>query len=435
MRIRTIGAAATAAALTILALIPAGASARAGYGLSIVAAPNPIVAGDAMLIYGKLSNSSGKPVGNQRVVLWHRVNPSPVFRPVQSVRTDARGFYEFTRADGVVVSNRNWFVVADGTRSRTVHERVFAQLTLMASAASTPTNTPVLFTGMVAANHAGERVLLQRQVGPAGDDWRRIGVGVIGPGGAYSISHVFRRADELGAATIRTVFPGDARNLRTPSNPVELAIEQAQNPNLTLAPSSPTIIAGQSVTLSGKLITAANGLPVAGQVVTLLAHADGQPYAPVATIVTGPDGSFSFSQSPVNNTVYKVRAGGRESAQVFEGVHDVVSIATSTTSATVGQTIQISGTVAPNKTNHIIYLQLRNTSGDFQSIQSTFVGPNSHYVFNHQLVSPGLKTYRVLITGGPENLGAASQTVQVNVAPAPAAALTPQTLTTPTPMQ
>ena len=67
--------------------------------------------------------------------------------------------------------------------------------------------------------------------------------------------------------------------------------------------------------------------------------------------------------------------------------------------------------------------------------QSTFVGPNSQYVFNHQLVSPGQKAYRVLITGGPENLGAVSQTVQVNVAPAPAAALTPQTLTTPTPMQ
>jgi hypothetical protein len=36
---------------------------------------------------------------------------------------------------------------------------------------------------------------------------------------------------------------------------------------------------------------------------------------------------------------------------------------------------------------------------------------------------------------GPENLGAVSQTVQVKVAPAPAAALTPQTLTTPTPKQ
>lgn len=432
MRIRTIGVAAAAAALTALALVPAGASAAAGYRVSIVAAPNPIVAGDAMLIYGKLSNSSGKTVANQRVALWHRVNPNATFTFVQSTRTDASGFYEFTRADGVVISNRNWYVVADATRSRTVHERVFAQLTLQASSTSTSTNTPVVFNGTVAPNHVGERVLLQRQVGAAGDDWRRIGFGVIGPGGAYSISHAFR---DPGTATIRTVFPGDARNLRTPSNPVELTIEQAQNPNLTLAPSSPTIVEGQTVTLSGKLITPANGLPVAGQVVTLLAHTDGQSYAPVATIVTGPDGSFSFSQSPINNTAYKVRAGGRESAQVFEGVHDVVSIATSATSSTVGQTIQISGSVAPNKTNHIIYLQLRNTSGDFQSIQSTFVGPNSKYVFNHQLVSPGLKTYRVLITGGPENLGAASPTVQVNVAPAPAAALTPQTLTTPTPMQ
>jgi hypothetical protein len=81
------------------------------------------------------------------------------------------------------------------------------------------------------------------------------------------------------------------------------------------------------------------------------------------------------------------------------------------------------------------YLQLRNKDGDFQSIKSTYVGSGSQYVFNHTISSPGLKTYRVLITGGPENLGAVSQTVQVNVAPAPAAALAPQGLTTPTPTQ
>ena len=259
MHIRTICAVAAAAALTTPASMPAGASAQAGYRVSILAAPNPIVAGDAMLIYGKLANGGGRRVANQRVVLWHRVNPAATFTPVQSTRTDASGFYEFARADGVVISNRNWYVVADGTRSRTLHERVFAQLTLQASSTTTATDTPVLFTGTVAPNHVGERVLLQRQVGQAGDDWRRIGAGVIGPGGAYSISHVFRRPGELGPATIRTVLPGDARNLRTPSNPVELTIEQAQNPDLTLAPSSPTIVAGQSVTLTGKLVTPATG--------------------------------------------------------------------------------------------------------------------------------------------------------------------------------
>jgi hypothetical protein len=434
MRVRSICAFA-AAALSVLAVAPTGADARAGYRVSIFAAPNPIVAGDAMLIYGKLSNGRGKPVANQRVSLWHRVNPSPIFTPIQRTTTDANGNYEFPRADGVVISNRNWFVVVDGTRSRTVHERVFAEISLTTSTTSADTRTPVTFTGTVSPNHAGERILLQRQVGKTGDDWRRIGVSTIGAGGAYSITHVFHRPSELGPATIRTVLAGDARNLRTPSNPVELTIQQAQNANLMLSPSTPTIIVGQSVTLSGKLVTPANKLPVAGQVVTLYAHTDGQRYAPVGASVTAPDGSFSFNQSPVNNSAYQVRAGGRVSAQVFEGVHDAVSIATSSSAAVVGQTIQISGSVQPEKTGHIIYLQIRNRSGDFQSIQSTFVGSGSQYVFDHQLVSPGTKTYRVLITGGPENLGAASTTVVVTVAPAPAAALTPQTLTTPTPTQ
>ena len=71
-----------------------------------------------MLIYGQLK---GAPVAGQTIRLYHRVNPSPFFTLIGSTTTDSFGFYKFTREEGVVMSNRSWFVRGPGfTHSRTV---------------------------------------------------------------------------------------------------------------------------------------------------------------------------------------------------------------------------------------------------------------------------------------------------------------------------
>jgi hypothetical protein len=361
------------------------------------------------MIWGRLS---GPNVANQVVVLWHGVNPDRRFTPVQSVRTNARGFYEIERADGVVISNRNWYVVSDGARSRTVHEKVFAEVSLHSSTQTAHTNEPVVFSGHVQPNHAGGRILLQRQIGRRGDDWRTIAAGRIGPGSNFSIVHRFR---EPGNATLRARLPGDQRNLRSDSAPVSLVILRRQNPRLTLNASANPINAGQSVTLSGTLVGPNN----ANQPVTLFAHTDRQSYAPVAQASTDSRGNYRFIQSPINNTVYKVRAAGRESTQLFEGVSDVVTISTSANRARVGQTITISGGVVPDKTGHVVYLQLRGDDGEFHTIQTGRVQVGSSYRFAHRLQSAGQKVYRVVVPGGPENLRGVSPTVTVDVAPVP----------------
>jgi hypothetical protein len=43
------------------------------HGLTINATPNPIIAGEAVLIYGQLHGSHP---GGQKIVLHHRVNPA-----------------------------------------------------------------------------------------------------------------------------------------------------------------------------------------------------------------------------------------------------------------------------------------------------------------------------------------------------------------------
>jgi hypothetical protein len=405
-------------------LLPAGALAAHGYRVSLAAAPNPDVSGDPLTIIGTLSNSRGRQVQGAHLVLYHRVNPVPFFSPIQRTRSGPGGFFQINRAEGVVVSNREWYIVARGpggrflARSPIVRERVFAILTLASSTPNPETGQTVLFTGTVSPRHTGERVILERQTAQNGNGWRRIGVGRIEAGGTFSIAHRFLRPSEAGAATIRAVLPDDARNLRSFSEPLELTIHQAENTDLTLSPSAPTVVIGEPVTLSGKLL-GSDGSGLGGQAVTLYGREAGGGYHAITSTSTAADGSFSFVQVPTHNTAYVVRAAaGKESAPVFEGVHDTVTASASATSGTVGQVITIAGLVVPDHAGHIVYLQLRNVAGRYQTIEVTYTGVGSTYAFSHQLQSAGVKDYRVYIPGGPYNLGGASTPFSVNVSPA-----------------
>ena len=95
-------------------------------GLTINATPNPIIAGEGVLIYGQLR---GGDVAGQPVKLYHRINPSTQFSLIGKTTTDKFGFYAFTRAEGIVYTNRSWFVRGPaGAHSRTIHERVSAEV-------------------------------------------------------------------------------------------------------------------------------------------------------------------------------------------------------------------------------------------------------------------------------------------------------------------
>jgi hypothetical protein len=193
---------------------------------------------------------------------------------------------------------------------------------------------------------------------------------------------------------------------------------QAQNPALTLAPSADPIGAGGSVTLSGVL---ANG---AGQPVMLYAKTRGSGFTQVAQTTAGSNGGYSFTQSPLFNTLYQARAAGRNSAQLFEGVRDVLTASVSATTVNAGDSVTFSGTVAPDKTGHAIYLQRQNPSGSgFHTVKVAFVGTGSTYSITRRLSAPGTKVFRVFIPGGPENQGAASPPFTITVSPASAQAV------------
>jgi hypothetical protein len=277
----------------------AGAAPRHNHGLTINATPNPIIAGEGVLIYGQLK---GTDIAGKTIVLFHHISDSGTgYSRIGSTTTDSHGFYEFTRAEGIVETNRSWFVrlgATPGVHSRTVHERVAALVSIAASSTSALTRHPVTFTGHVAPNHAFERVVLQEQIGSS-DDWKALKSGRLGLGSNYSITY---RWKVPGDHTVRVAFRGDNRNIRGESDTVAVAVQQAEVPDFTIQTSDPIITYGQSATISGVLDAKGTTMPA--------------PIARAATAMSGPNTGLIMnprSRSPMRSngqrmTLHRVRA-------------------------------------------------------------------------------------------------------------------------------
>ncbi len=265
---------------------------------------------------------------------------------------------------------------------------------------------------------------MQRQNALTGNEWRGIGRGTVGSGGQFSLPHTF-------------VFPGDANlrvlvrsrdvNVPSPSNVLTYEISQAQNSQLTIAASPDPIAYGQSVTISG----VAAG--VASTPVTLYARTASQRgFTSVSEATTNAGGEYTFlAQSPVYSTFYEVRTGNgssaKQSAVLFEGVNDVLTAEVSPSTIRAGQTLTFKGTVTPEHTGQIIYLERRNTLGNgFHVVQVATIGAGSAYSITHTVYDAGTHVFRVRVPGGPENHGVASTPFTIQVTPAPASALMPE---------
>jgi hypothetical protein len=382
------------------------------HSISIATSDNPVVAGDQLAIFGRLRGPNN---GNRTVVLWHRINPRRFFTSIQQTTTDANGFYAFLRPNGVVNTNRNWYVKSVGARSRTIHERVFSLVTLTGPADGSNLETgpahKVTFSGTVSPFGAGDRVILQRQNADTGKAWHQIDSTRVQPGGTFSLAHTFRVA---GDANVRVLVHATRRNIASVSNVLGYEISQAQNPAFTLTSSADPVTIGQATTLTGTLQGGA------GQTVNLFAKNHGGQLQQVATTVADSSGNYSFVQVPLHSTIYQAQGGGKKSAQLFEGVKFLLSASEAPSTVSAGDPVTFSGTVSPDATGHVIYLQRQNPSGNgFHTVQVENVGAGSVYSITRRLFVPGTKVFRVFIPGGPLNQGAASQPFTITVNPAP----------------
>jgi hypothetical protein len=403
--------------------VPAAASAAPIHnrGLTINATPNPILAGEGVLIYGQLK---GGDISRQPIRLYHRINPSNRFTLVGKTITDSFGFYEFTRAEGVVYTNRSWFVRGpDSTHSRTIYERVAALVSLQASTTNADTSQPIIFSGHVTPNHAFERVFLQVERG-ATDGWDTLASTRLGPGSNYAIPYRWRIP---GERVVRVLFRGDARNIKSPSDPVSITIQQHQVPDFTINSTDPLIQVGQSTTLFGKLYMNGSTTPEPDTPVTLCGRIAGEQQFTCDTAgVTAGDGSYSFTVSPEHSEVYVVQTTlppHRHTARLLEGVRDAVTLTASSSSANAGQKVTFSGSVTPDKAGDTVYLQKLGVDGDWHTVAIGTVRPNSQFQFVRVFGTAGTKTFRAHVLEDPQNVGGVSPTVTVTVTLPPVASL------------
>jgi hypothetical protein len=427
MRLRIAVLASLMSTLVAVAM-PAAASAapRHNRGLTINVTPKPIIAGEGVLIYGQLN---GNNVAGQRIVLYHHISDSHQgFTQIGTTTTDGHGFYEFTRAEGIVETNRSWFVrqaVAPGVHSRTIHERVMALVSLAADKTSADTFHPIVFSGHVDPNHRFERVFLQQQVG-SGDDWKTLKSTRLGPASNYSVAYRFRIA---GDHDVRVLFPGDRRNIKGVSDPLTVTIQQAQVPDFTIGSSAPIIDFGQSATISGTLYAKGTKTPEPTTPVTLCGRTlPAVQFTCDTAGVTGTDGSYGFNVTPVHNEVYVVETTltpHRLTAKLFQGVRDAVSLSATSSSVTAGQQVMFTGSAMPDKTGDVVYLQRFGADHDWHTVAVRLIEPGSTFKFVRVFGTAGAKTFRALIPGDPGNVGGSSASVTVTVSLPPVSSLPP----------
>jgi phage protein U len=388
-------------------------------GLTLAAAPSQILAGQSMIIYGRLQGPNN---AGQKIVLYHKIAGRPSFTVIQTGKTNSQGYYEFLRPDGIVNTNRSWFVVGpNGTHSNTISEQVAALVSLTTGTLSTVTGQQVVFSGHVfpSGRHANEQVKIQEQTGLTGTGWKTIAETYTNVHGFFSIGKTWRTPEDY---TLRAVVASDAYNVQSFSDSLTESVQQSENPLFTVDSSSPITPEGQAVTLSGTLEGASGNAPVADTEVTLYGKLAGSgsstPFQAIATSSTGSTGGYGFTVSPTYNTVYYVATTLEpkvRSATLFEGVQDQVTAAPSSTSSTVGGTITVSGAVTPNKTGSEITLQELGTDGYWHNLQYGTVATGSAYSFTVTFGETGTTELRVHISGDPSNIGYNTAPISISV--------------------
>ena len=161
---------------------PAHARAGASRCLGIATAPNPSTDPQAVTIAGRLF---GPRHAHAVVLLWRRLPGQRRFHITAATRTDRIGDYSLAVH---VDANRWWYTSARGFRSRTVHQRVAALITLASSETRAAPGDQVSFTGNVAPSHAGQSLVLQ-ELGPSG--WQAAAQGTLDGASTFSTTYSF----------------------------------------------------------------------------------------------------------------------------------------------------------------------------------------------------------------------------------------------------
>ena len=194
----------------------------AAAGITIFAAPNPLTAGRQVRVFGQMVGfRRGATRCGISIVLWRRFPGQRAYAPVARTRTTTGGRYSFMIPARSVTTNRDWVTTTRGLRSRVLAERVRPVVTLSSTATFAVAGDVERLSGTLAPAQAGQRVLLQRRVGPR---WVTVHRPQIGADSAFSVSHAFTtgRTEQW-----RAMVPTTVRNLGSASPVLKIKIAPA----------------------------------------------------------------------------------------------------------------------------------------------------------------------------------------------------------------
>ncbi len=390
--------------------------------LGLVAQPYEIASGESAQLFGRLRCAGDTGVG-QTVTVYEQAAGAGAYTTLGTATTGADGFYSIVAPK--LTSDTLFYASAASTRSAAKIIKVAPVVTVAGPAENSSQSMEgaalltgpghrVTFTGTVSPADAGAVVVLQRQNVSGGfswfEQWRAIQLGVVGPGGAYSISHVFVLP---GDANLRVLVRHHRRfDIRGLSNTLSYEISQPENASLTLKASTNPITDGQNVVLTGK-VAGASDAPV-----TLTAHTDGNdPFSPLASTTTNASGEYSFTESPQTSTYYQVQSGSTKSTVQFEGVKYVLTATASTETVHSGEPVTFSGTVTPVHAGHPVYLERQNVGprAGFHVVDVGAVSATGTYTITDYLFGLGSGVYRVVVPGDFANQAQPSQTFTIVV--------------------
>ncbi|MFI4990049.1 MAG: hypothetical protein ACHQHO_03930 [Solirubrobacterales bacterium] len=395
--------------------------------VTIEASAALISVGETVTIFGKLSCPPGTSAAERELTVSareHGAGPSS-FAALAAATSEVDGSYKLTSP---ALEADTTFRVRVGDHGAHTVVRVAPVVTLSGPSPTAKLSTVgahprdahparVTFSGIVKPGDAAARVSLQVAYAAEGEQWRTVAFGAVAGDGSFAVSHAFRTA---GEASVRVLVHMRGHNPVAASETLTYEVAQAQNPQLTIESSAAPLAFGQAATLSG---VAAAG---AGQTITLLAHTHGGGWTPVSSTTTGPGGEYSFTQAPTQITAYRTSAGATRSALLYEGVRRVLTPDPPAGEVQAGQAASFTGAVSPADDGQTVYAERQNASGlDFHIVASATIAGSS-YSISHAFVGAGSYVMRIRVPGDPALLAATSAPFTFIVAPAPAAALTPE---------
>lgn len=375
-----------------------------------------ITAGETATISGLISCPPDVRAADQRVAIYQsqpglqQAAASPT-----TVTAAADGSYSFTSA---ALSANTLFRVHVGRHGAHTVVKVAPHVTLAMATPSAQTSAladgqrrarrdRVTFVGTVDPYQSGAQVELQVAYASAPDLWRTVAYGRVGEDGSYSIAHSFHTP---GETLVRAVAHAGKHKVPAASESLSYDATQPQNPKLTIFSTPDPLTAGQAVTITG----AAAG--VAGQTVTLMARTPSGPAAQVATTTTDGEGHYSFTQSPLQSTYYRVTDSSTGSTLLAEPVRLSVMPDTIATPAQVGQPFVFTGTIVPATVGVSVRLERENVSGTgFVPVASAISNGESRYEISSSFAKAGTYTMRVKAPNDGKHAASASAPFTVEV--------------------